>query len=474
MIVRLLLLLILLLFRFYDLGVRPPHHDESVNGWFVDGILNRGYYVYDPHNYHGPLFFYILTLFEKIFGRSIEALRYPTVIFGSLITFTPFLFRKWLGRSGTWIAAIFFTFSPALIFYSRYSIHETLFAFSCILFFYFWLSVRDSGFVRKNVLGLGLSLGAMACLKENFVLFGASLGVAEGVLWLIDKKPPVKFNRNFWIGLLLSFSLAARVIVLFFSGFFQDANGVPNFFKAFTFWFQTGENGNGHAKPFYYWIQLMGQFEWFALLGLFLCGLAFQKKIPRELKLVSLTSVVLWLIYSIVAYKTPWCVLAYEWGLIFVASYWLGKSYDSKKGQIWVILAMMGGLTVSVYQAYDVAYVNPDQDNHLFIYGQTYREFLPPVQEIINLGRAHPELYTSMKMQVISTFTWPLPYLLGEFKSVGYYGAANAPNELDGAYIFVDLPLEAQMAPRLRGNYSRIEVRARQWAQPMVIYKKNP
>ena len=70
MIVRLIPLLILVLFRFYDLGARPIHHDESVNGWFVDGILAKGFYSYDPQNYHGPFFFYILTLFEKIFGTS--------------------------------------------------------------------------------------------------------------------------------------------------------------------------------------------------------------------------------------------------------------------------------------------------------------------------------------------------------------------------------------------------------------------
>jgi uncharacterized protein (TIGR03663 family) len=122
MIIRLLPLVILLLLRFYDLGIRPPHHDEAVNGWFVDGLFNRGYYVYDPQNYHGPLFFYLLALFVKVFGRSVESLRDVTVIFASLISFTPFLFRKWLGRTGTWIAAIIFTISPAMIFYSRYAI----------------------------------------------------------------------------------------------------------------------------------------------------------------------------------------------------------------------------------------------------------------------------------------------------------------------------------------------------------------
>src|SRR5262245_40515610 len=112
MIIRIVLLVILLLFRFYDLGVRPPHHDEAVNGWFVDGILNRGYYQYDPQNYHGPLFFYFLTLFERIFGRSVEALRIDPLIFGALVTATPVLFRKWIGDRGMWTAMFFLAVSP--------------------------------------------------------------------------------------------------------------------------------------------------------------------------------------------------------------------------------------------------------------------------------------------------------------------------------------------------------------------------
>jgi predicted membrane-bound mannosyltransferase len=56
----LITLLALIFFRFYDLNLRPIHHDESVNGWFVDGMFKNGFYNYDPNNYHGPLYFYFL------------------------------------------------------------------------------------------------------------------------------------------------------------------------------------------------------------------------------------------------------------------------------------------------------------------------------------------------------------------------------------------------------------------------------
>src|ERR1035437_4928084 len=175
----LILLLAFIFGRFYDLGIRPPHHDEAVNGWFVDGMFRTGFYKYDPQNYHGPLYFYFLALAEMMFGRSLEVLRSVTVFFGGLLTFTPFLYRRWIGERAAWIAAFMLVVSPAVVFYSRYAIHEIPFAFFTAVFFYFWLRSREEKFSWKILLGLGLSLGTLACLKENFVIFLGCLFIAE-------------------------------------------------------------------------------------------------------------------------------------------------------------------------------------------------------------------------------------------------------------------------------------------------------
>ncbi|MBU6154831.1 MAG: glycosyltransferase family 39 protein, partial [Bdellovibrionales bacterium] len=158
MILSLVPLVILVLFRFWGLDLRPIHHDEAVNGWFVDGLLTRGYYIYDPENYHGPVFFYILALFEKVFGRNVIALRIPAVLFGVGLTFSPFLFRKWIGFRAAWISVAALTLSPALVFFSRYSIHESAFALCCVIFLRIWLQVRESGASTRMWALLGLAL----------------------------------------------------------------------------------------------------------------------------------------------------------------------------------------------------------------------------------------------------------------------------------------------------------------------------
>src|SRR4026209_1815234 len=66
--------------RLLLLGMKPPHFDEGINGWFVDQMTKNGFYRYDPTNYHGPLHFYIIFLSQTLFGRNFYALRVPVVL----------------------------------------------------------------------------------------------------------------------------------------------------------------------------------------------------------------------------------------------------------------------------------------------------------------------------------------------------------------------------------------------------------
>jgi uncharacterized protein (TIGR03663 family) len=472
MLMRIVLLVILLLLHCFNLGVRPPHHDEAVNGWFVDGLMNRGFYIYDPQNYHGPLYFYFLAAFEKLFGRDVVVMRWTTVVLGWMVTCTPFLFRRWLTSRGAWIAAFFLAVSPAMVFFSRYAIHEMGFALACIGFFFYWLRAREDGMTRTNVVGLGLTLGAMACLKENFILFVVTLLIAEGCLKVYERRLTIEQDsKRLILGALSVVAIGFTMVVLVYSAFFQDPNGVKNFFYAFYLWSETGSKGNGHQKPWFYWLNLMTQLEWFAMLGLLLVPFAL-KKVPSALRLTSVTGFGLFLVYSIVAYKTPWCVLSFYWTFILVAAYWLSQWMKRSNLKWPVLILFIAGCAVSAYQTYDVAYENPDQEGHLYIYGQTFRELMVPLNEITEMGKIDPSVRNTLKIQVLSAFTWPLPYILGGFKQVAYYGENNAPTEFTADYVIMDQTYEARYAPRLKGNYTRRQVKSRHWASPMVFFKR--
>lgn len=116
-------------FRFYDLTLKPLHHDEGVNGFFLTTLYRTGVYKYDPANYHGPTLYYISLFFSKIFGLNTFAVRASVAVFGVLTVVLVLYLRRYLGKIGSLSAALFLALSPGMVFISRYFIHETFFTF---------------------------------------------------------------------------------------------------------------------------------------------------------------------------------------------------------------------------------------------------------------------------------------------------------------------------------------------------------
>src|SRR5205814_3163227 len=92
--------------RLLLLGIKPPHFDEGINGWFVDQVIKNGFYRYDPTNYHGPLHFYVLLVSESLFGRNLWALRLPVVLVSIGCVWLALKFEPFVGRSVSRLAAL--------------------------------------------------------------------------------------------------------------------------------------------------------------------------------------------------------------------------------------------------------------------------------------------------------------------------------------------------------------------------------
>lgn len=115
--------------RFYDLALKPLHHDEGVNGYFLVTLFREGIYKYDPSNYHGPTLYYISLAFTKLFGLETFWIRASVGIFGVLMVVMVLFLRKYIGTVGSLCAALFLALSPGMVYISRYFIHEIFFVF---------------------------------------------------------------------------------------------------------------------------------------------------------------------------------------------------------------------------------------------------------------------------------------------------------------------------------------------------------
>jgi uncharacterized protein (TIGR03663 family) len=165
--------------RVYWIDLKPLHHDEGVNGYFLVTLFREGVYKYDPGNYHGPTLYFIALAFTKIFGLETFAIRYSVAIFGVGIVILAFALHRYIGRVGALSAALFLALSPGMVFVSRYFIHEMLF-----VFFTFAMVIAIMYFIEKPAAGIGanvlMALILLVCLMPIPIFLPRLFGVMEG------------------------------------------------------------------------------------------------------------------------------------------------------------------------------------------------------------------------------------------------------------------------------------------------------
>src|SRR5215203_5230067 len=161
--------------RFFNLGLKPFHHDEGVNGFFLTSLFREGTYRYDPANYHGPTLYYISLVFSKLFGLNTISVRASVAIFGVLTVVLAFFLRSFIGKFGALAAGAFLAMSPGMVFISRYFIHEIFFIFLSLAFV---LSVLF--FIRNKEAGpfavVWMALLLLVCFLPSGILLAGYFG----------------------------------------------------------------------------------------------------------------------------------------------------------------------------------------------------------------------------------------------------------------------------------------------------------
>ncbi len=168
-------LFIAALLRFYDLSLKPFHHDEGVNGFFLVTLVRNGVYHYDPQNYHGPTLYFLAQASSYLFGLNDFGVRFVPAIFGILCVGGILSLRRYLGSTGALVAGMLIALSPGMVFISRYFIHEMLF-----VFFTFGVPLAVIKFIERSRAG-NVAAGIMAvllmvCLLPGTLNFANQIG----------------------------------------------------------------------------------------------------------------------------------------------------------------------------------------------------------------------------------------------------------------------------------------------------------
>ena len=457
------------LLRLWNLDIKPPHFVEGINGWFVDQMKISGYYRYDPENYHGPLYFYVLFVFLSLLGRNLWALRLPAVISCIAAVWIALRLDRFFGHRSARLGALALALSPAAVFYGRYAIHESMLVLALMITTWGILGLLQDGRCRELIVTvIGVSL--MLLIKETALIHLGCFVLSGGCLFLwqriVPVMPPHKLAKQTWSGrdLVLCCSLSLFALLFFYSGTFLNWAGAGDFFLAYSKWFNTGSGAGGHIKEEYqlgpinyYWIALMGRYEWPSLLGLaFAIRLAFPAPIlQRYLAIYGIGTLIA---YSIIPYKTPWCIISLLWpfSILFGCAVEevravLGLNPFKTFGSIAVASLLLGVSMIMTIRLNFLHFVDPKEP---YVYVQTQPGISVVTDPVLGMAARDPRNH-SMGGQIVLESYYPLPWIFGDFTRIGYYGKDEMPATLDGDFIVALSSQQKLVESRLLHPYLR-------------------
>jgi len=470
--------------RLAVLDIKPAHFDEGVNGWFVDQMTRTGYFRYDPTNYHGPLHFYAVFLSQTLFGRNLWALRLPAVVASLLAVWSILSFREHFGAPTARLAALAMAVSPAYVFYGRYSIHESWMVLFSTLFLWGLLGLWEKG-ERRFLFALLMAATGMILTKETYVVHFGSFLLAGLVLWLWQKllpsRPEMPSARQLWSwkDLTNSAALALFTIVFFYSGTFLDFQALSGLCETFAAWFHTGvEAAGGHEKSTYqfgplnyYWVALMARYEWPALLGL---GLCFRYIAPSDARLryLAIYGCGVLLGYSLIPYKTPWCIISMLWPFyLILGSETLVATVQSVSRIAYAIPRSVVAISLagSAFLSVRLNFFRFTNEKEPYVYVQTFLEIETLTKPLLDMAKKDSRYY-HVHGQILLDSYYPLPWILGDFTQIGYYKKEETPEAYDADFVVAEKSQMEKIESELVGEYYKRTFRLRDSQEECVAY----
>lgn len=460
------------LLRLLFLEIKPPHFDEGVNGWFVDQITKNGFYHYDPTNYHGPLHFYVLFLMQTLFGRHLWALRLPLALASVGSVCLTLEYARFIGKRAAALAAVAMAVSPGAVFYSRYAIHEPFLVLFLLLAVWGAAGLWKYG-TRGYLWAFTLGGTGAVLTKETYAVHSVCFALASGCIWLWEKvsppaePEPLTAQRWSWRDLALSIAAGIALILFFYSGTFLDWGSLRGLYQTFDAWAATGKEGHGHEKHWSYWLGLFARYEWPAMIGLAGSFMTISPAHSRLVRFLAVYGVGTLAAYSLIHYKTPWCVISLTWPFLLlfgVLTAGLGKQFPATA-------LVRAGLVLAASLGYSIwlNFYHYTDDHEPYVYVQTFKDVEKITHPLLRLAATDPSNYHMTGAIILDSYH-PLPWLLGDFTDVGYYDEGKTVDTPDADFLVVEKSRVDEIEKNLKADYFTEPVHLRASQEPSKLY----
>ncbi|MEN8192284.1 MAG: flippase activity-associated protein Agl23 [Bacteroidota bacterium] len=430
-----------LFLRTNDLDTRPLHVDEAVHAVKFGELLEKGFYKYDPVEYHGPTLNYFTLIssslsnvhsFKELTEYTIRIV--PAITSIVFILIVAFFFRQ-KEFSLNLLIIFLLSISSVFVFYSRYYIQEVLlvsYTYIFLILLFEYLSERK--FI--HIVLVGIFAGLIFATKEtSIIVFGVTV-VSLIILYFLDTN--IKQNFSYSINHLLMFIISALAVsILFYSSFFSNYEGILDSLKTFSNYFTKAAENIDHVHPWYYYIDLLIYTNndkifytdlfilLFAFGGMFYSFFSNQdNKNTSFFRFISIYSLFQFIIYSAIPYKTPWLVLNFWIGFLFLSAFGIFQTYLLlNKRLIKVVYLSIVSLVLinSLWQTFKVNFEFPYQPENPFTYSQATMDVVNLSEKINSLAETTIE-QKDILINVVAPNDdyWPLPWYLRKFNNVAW------------------------------------------------------
>jgi uncharacterized protein (TIGR03663 family) len=440
-------LMLACLTRFSGLNQRPMHNDEAVNAYKLGILIETGKYRYDKYEYHGPVLYYASRTLTGLLGQADfvslteSSLRSVTAIFGIAVIIIFLLLAESLGWITLLVTAMLFALAPAMVFYSRYFIHEILlvfFGFASLITGYKYLVSKRLIWALLSGTGLGL----MHATKETCIINYAAIGISAIIfLFLVRRNGQsgsTGMNYPLW-HLLVALLSGGLVSMTFYSSFFTHPQGIIDSITAYQVYFTRAGIDDAHLHPWHYYLDLLvhtknpSGFPWselwlllLALAGSILLALKKDKKQGEYFILFTgMYTYLLMIIYSIISYKTPWNILQFYYGILLLAGYGLVHIFRTatfrwlKTG---IAVLVLVGAVHWLYTSYSLNFRHYSEPENPYVYAHTGEDVLDIAEMISRMSKVHPDgREVHIEIIIPDNEYWPLPWYLRAYKNTAWW-----------------------------------------------------
>jgi uncharacterized membrane protein len=158
--------------------------DEAISVTMAQLPIDKIVSVFSSHDFHPPMFYWVLHIWIKIFGNEVIVMRLSSILFSLITIWLVYKIGKEIKNKklGLW-AALFVGVNPLLIYYSQELRMYSMTAMLLTGAFYFFVKLNKKN-NWKNILGFGVLTGL------SFITFYGSIFLTGAMIlyFLINKK----------------------------------------------------------------------------------------------------------------------------------------------------------------------------------------------------------------------------------------------------------------------------------------------